>query len=686
MDRDETTRELAKLAGIWPGYRNAVGRILETPIESIRHVLRATGFPADKLGEMHDSLAQLRARRDRLVAYLIVCEYDQSFDVKLRRGNTGAEWALQDEAGGSIAEGTLPRTAAPRIELPALDVGYYQLTTRADDVELKSTVIAAPRRCWQSNETKQRWGISGAVYGIRTEQDLGIGDFGSITGLADAAARRGASFLGLSPLHALFPMDRERISPYSPSSRLFVDPIYIDVSQLPGFEGAASLSAPEKRGLVGGGRFVDYPAVWAIKRPLLEAIWRKFQQDGDASSFDAFCAERGAPLELHALFDTLTELDPENRPGGGTTLPGNTDGRWRLLSPHRERISFHMWQQWVADVQLERAAAEARAAGMEIGLISDLAAGASPDGSELWSSSDQFLTNVTIGAPPDLLAPHGQEWGLRAFDPFALERNAMKGFRDLVAAGMRHCGGVRIDHAFQLQRLFLVPPGLPASEGVYLRYPTEAMLAILRIESRRARCIVIGEDLGTKPPDFAETLQFSGVLGYRVVYFERGADNDFLAPEVYDPDTMAVINTHDLATLEGWWCGQDIADRLKYGVIDADRAERSAAERHLDRKRIVALLRREGLIGVSDVPEEAPAEALTRLLARCRSKLVGFSLDDIVGEVHQQNVPGVTEGPPNWRRRLPLTVSRLAAAGGPLDRFARVMAADGRGNAASSTS
>jgi (1->4)-alpha-D-glucan 1-alpha-D-glucosylmutase len=246
---------------------------------------------------------------------------------------------------------------------------------------------------------------------------------------------------------------------------------------------------------------------------------------------------------------------------------------------------------------------------------------------------------------------------------------------------MRHCGGVRIDHVFQLRRLFLVPVGSPPSDGAYLRYPTEAMLAVLRVESHRAKCMVIGEDLGTKPPEFPETLHSSGILGYRVIYFERDQRDDFLPPQSYDPETLAVINTHDLATFVGWWRGHDIDERLKYAVVDGDRAENARLDRHRDRIRLTALLRREGLVDGDDVPDEAPVEAVVRLLARCRSRLVGLSLDDITGEAEQQNVPGVSDGPPNWRRRLRQTAAELGAAGGTLDRFARAMAAEGRGTA-----
>jgi len=674
-DRDDMAREMAELAGIRLGYRDAFGRTVETPIESVRRLLAAIGFPSESDSETEDSIARLRAWRDRPVPHVVVVESSKASEFPSHSPDAG--WAVEQEDGETV-EGRAGQDG--RIAFPPLAAGYHRLTLRDAAGEWDATVIAAPPRCWKPAGRKQRWGLSGAVYGLRAEADFGIGDFGGVGAIAEAAAARGASFIGLSPLHALFPIDRGRISPYSPSSRLFVDPIYIDPTQVPGF--GPSLVDLRPLDIDAGQdahRFVNYTAAWAAKRPIFESIWRNFAESGDAAAFAAFRSERGEALELHALFDALTEIDPIGRPGGGVPCPSDAGERRRLLAAHGERVSFYAWLQWIADRQLDRAASRARAAGMEIGLLADLAVGASPDGSELWSGADRFLSALSIGAPPDLLAPQGQQWGLRTFSPFDLERTGMKAFRDLAAATMRHCGAVRIDHVFQLRRLFLVPEGLAASEGAYLRYPTEAMLAVLRVESHRAGCMVVGEDLGTKPPDFPETLHSSGVLGYRVIYFERNADNDFLAPDAYDPETMAVINTHDLATFGGWWRGQDIADRLKYGVVDPDRAEIAVAERELDRERLVALLAREGLIAPGEIPAAAPTEAVVRLLARCRSELVGLSLDDVAGEMDQQNVPGVTDGPPNWRRRLPQTVAELAQAGGPLDRFARAMAAEGRG-------
>ena len=663
---DHLVREMAELAGLRLTYRSAFGEEVASPLETVRTLLARLGFPCDGAGETQDSLERLRARSRRPVPEIAVSRDGIPTSIAANVAD-GSDWRVLTEGGAAIAG----RAERGQIDLPALDTGYHRLSVRIDGADVRSTIIAAPQRCWRPPVEGRRWGYSGSVYGFRRDGDLGIGDIGHVASLAEAAGRRGASFLGLSPLHALFPSDRDCISPYSPSSRLFVDPIYIDPRDLPGVGPAANHH--------GGGDLVDYDRVWSEKKQLLERAWQAHQGEAPSAPFDAYRAAGGETLALHAMFDALTEGDAEHRPAGGLAEPPQGKARSDIEASLRERISFYSWLQWIADRQLAQADAMARASGMDIGLLADLAVGASPNGSELWSQPGDYLPWVTIGAPPDLLAPQGQEWGLRAFNPIALEQSGMESFRRLVAASMRNCGGLRIDHAFQLRRLFLVPEGRTADQGAYLRYPLEALLAVLRVESHRAGCLVIGEDLGTKPPEFSEALEDAGVLGYRVVYFERGTDRRFTAPADYAPETMVVLNTHDLATFRGWWLGRDIADRVKYGVTDIEHAEAARTERQADRRRLVELLRQEGLLPAGDEPDDLPAELVARLLARCRSMLVGLSLDDVAGVTDQQNVPGVTDGPPNWRRRMPLSIADLAREGGPLDRFAQAMAAEGRG-------
>lgn len=679
---DEAVRDLAGLIGIEAHYRDALGHEVETPIGSMRTVLGAMGYESDSPEATRESLASMRAQRASLARPLIVANEGGIPRIALNQPSGDiAEWQLEDEAG--VASHGQSAVTDGCIELPRLAIGYYRATVDVGDQSSDLTIIVAPGKCWRPEEKRQRWGISGPVYGIASTADLGIGDFGDLAAIATATARRGASFFGMSPVHALFGSNRTRISPYSPSSRLFLDPIYIDPRQVAGKDQLAQDLIARAAGTLGrlhADSLVQYDAVWSLKYPILKALWSAFHEAGGSESFDRFRAERGVALTRHATFEAFAEnmhergLKPyEDMP----SVASATIAAFQAEEP--DAIAFHAWLQWVADHQLASADRAAREAGMDIGLIADLAVGAAPEGSEVWAAPESYLTGLSVGAPPDELAPHGQNWALRALDPIAMDRNGMAGFRALVSANMRHASSIRIDHAFQLRRLFLIPDGTESRAGAYLEYPAEAMLAVLRIESHRARCMVVGEDLGTSPPHFSETLRSSGILGYRVLYFEHLDGGAFRPPASYDAEAMAVINTHDLATLRGWWSGLDIDDRLRCGVTDAADAEQARHERDADRHLLVKLLREEGLLQEETLPDDAPIEAVIRLLARCRSTLVGVQLDDIVGSTEQQNIPGVIKGAPNWRRRLRMTIGDLAANGGPLDSLARAMAAEGRG-------
>lgn len=670
-DWEATVRELAACAGIELRYKDALGHAAETPLESVAAVLSALGLPVGSEAEASRTLAETLGSEVRLAPPIVVAAEGDSPVIPLHDA-AGADvtWSVSEELGDTV-EGHTQIGRDDMLRLPPFPPGYHGVSLKTGGRVAETTVIVAPTRCWRPAEDLPRWGLSGPVYGLRSEQSKGIGDFSDVAAIAEESGRRGASFFGLSPIHSLFAADRTAFSPYSPSTRLFIDPIYIDPHRIDG--DGADIDAAD------GAELVDYAKVWAAKRPVLGSLWSDFKKGDGSTAFEAFRRERGAALERHAIFEAFAEAEVRaGRIPYRDVPPVDSDAIATFAANNADAIGFHCWLQWHADLQLAAADAAARSSGMDIGLLADLAVGASPDGSDIWAAPDRFLTSLSIGAPPDALAPQGQNWSLRALSPLAMERNALAGFRELVRSNMRHCGGIRVDHAFQLRRLFLIPDGRGAEDGAYLQYPMEAMLAVLRLESHRAKCMVIGEDLGTKPPNFTETLRLSGILSYRVLYFERSGDDDFLPPARYAEDAMAVINTHDLATLEGWWRGRDIADRLRYGITSTEEAEAAYRNREVDRHRLMARLRAEGLSAERGLPDQAPVDAVFRLLARCRSTLVGVQLDDLVGETVQQNVPGVIKDAPNWRRRLPMTIAELSAPGGPLDRFAQAMAAEGR--------
>ncbi|MGE0459298.1 MAG: 4-alpha-glucanotransferase, partial [Bauldia sp.] len=687
MTETERVARLAKLAGIEPSYHDVGGNEVVTTIEAQRAVLRALSLDTETSSALEESLRRLDDRATGLIDQLLVGDSGRPIFVPLREpASPTVHWRLTNEAG-VVTEGraeVVDADGSPGALLPLLPDGYFNLEIRSAHRFASATIIIAPRKCWRP-AAGRHWGVAAQIYALSSEADLGIGDFTDVARLAQAAGRRGADFVGLSPLHALFPADRSRISPYSPSSRLFYDAVYVDPATVPGFgERAAALHAESEAAVsrLKTGLLVDFAGAWAVKRPMLAALFSDFRARGGDPDFEAFRERRGAALLAHATFDALQEVFAER----GIPLQLWPAAYRDRSSPEvrgfanveAERIAFHSWLQWVADAQLGAAAAQAKSAGMDIGLYCDLAVAPDRGGSEVWSAPGQFGLGLSVGAPPDALAPQGQDWGLPPLHPLALYDNGLAPFRAAVQAVMRHSGAIRIDHAFQLRRLFLIPSGQPSSLGAYVSYPLEAMLAVLRLESNRARCIVIGEDLGIAPAGFADTLAESDILSYRVLYFEKG-HHAFKAPHDYPTTALAVINTHDLATFPGWWAGQDIEDRLKHGIVDAEGTKQGRRERVEERKHLVELLEREKLLSGTIIPDDPPLEAVERLVARTRSDLVAVQIDDIAGATVAHNIPGVVNGAPNWRRRTPLGVEALAQPDGPLDLLARAMATEGRG-------
>lgn len=685
MHHDSRIARLATLAGIEASYHDMSGALIRTTPESAEAVLTALGFDVATEAGITEALARLEARAATLVPGLIVAEADRPTTIALAAvAGPTAHWRLVDEAG-AIREGRVD-VAGSAITLPPLPAGYHRLTVRHGEAAADATVISAPGQCWRP-AGGGRWGLTAQTYALTSAADLGIGDFNDVAMLAHAAGQRGADFLGLSPLHALFPADRSRISPYSPSSRLFLDPIYIDPREAPGFSGkaAAILAAAEANGSIArarSGDLVDYAGVWAVKLPILEAAWAAYRRRKKQDDFAHFRSEGGKALEGHATFNALHEHLGSQGIGlheWPAEYRNPTSKAVRAFKAEAaDRIAFHAWLQWVADRQLAAAAEKARASGMEVGLYCDLAVGVDRLGSDVWAAPEDFGLGLAIGAPPDALAPQGQNWGLPPLHPVALVDNGLRPFRAAVASIMRHAGAIRIDHAFQLRRLFLIPEGKPAQFGAYVSYPLDALLAVLRIESHRARCLVIGEDLGIAPAGFAETLTRSGILSYRVLYFER-RDGEFIPPADYPPLALAVVNTHDLATLAGWWNGQDVTDRIFLGITPPEREAADRAEREREKAELTALLARHGLLPSTAVPAAAPLEAVERLMARSRSDFVSFQVDDLIGATLPHNIPGVAFGADNWQRRTLMPVEAIALPGGPLDELARALATERRG-------
>ncbi|MFK8250495.1 glycogen debranching protein GlgX [Ancylobacter terrae] len=685
---------LAQAAGIAPEWWDVGGTYHLVGDDTKRAILTGLGLPAGTGGEVRDSLVRLSEEKwGRAMPPALVLREGGPLRVPLggaaalaaRRLDLaitledGTQMALAIGAADGLREEVTRadgrRAVLRHVDLPPLPVGRHRLTL-ADAV---CRLTLAPRSCYLPPtlaEGGRVFGVATHLYALRPDaQDQGIGDFTALGALGAAVAARGGASVGLNPLHALFPTDRERASPYHPSDRRFLDPIYIDVAALGGFEARRAVF-----GRLSAHGAVDYPAVWAAKRA---ALAEAYAAQGEDPAFAAFIAEGGEGLHRFAVFQAICEH--------------HGVGDWRAFPPGLARpdapevaafaaanasaVRFAQWLQWIADRQLAAAAARSAEAGLSLGLYRDLAVGMAPGGAEEWAGADVVMAGLAIGAPPDPLGPEGQNWNLPPPDPMALARDGYEGFARLVAANMRHAGALRIDHVMGLRRLFLLPEGAGAGEGTYLAYPFADLAGQVALESHRARCLVVGEDLGTVPAGMREQLEADRMLSYRVLWFEReGAD--FLPPDRYPALAAACVSTHDLPTLRGWWAGADIAEREQLGLDDAAATAAARLARATEKRRLAAALVAEGLLDPAQESAgdaEAPMSnaffvAVHAYVARSPSILALAQLDDLAGERVAVNLPGTDRERPNWRRRLSRPIGAVlgeAPAAAALDAMAR---------------
>lgn len=523
------------------------------------------------------------------------------------------------------------------------------------------------------------WGITCQLYALRSDRNWGMGDFEDLADLAEQAAATGADFIGINPLHALFFADASVFSPYTPSSRRFLNPLYIAIDAVEGVPQPDAVLLKAAR----DAEFIDYPAVARLKRQALEAQFEHFRAhhlsagSPQAAAFQSFVREGGKRLENFALFEAISETMVgkglscgwHGWPEAFHELHGDAVRLFRELN--KERVAFHQWLQWVAHAQLAAAQARAKAAGMRIGLYLDLAVGVSQDGADTWSEPETVLRHVRIGSPPDAFNAKGQDWGLAPVSPRAMQTTEARLFGELIADAIGPAGAIRIDHAMALKRLYLIPEGLDGGDGAYVHYPFEDMLKALSRVSHKTRALIIGEDLGTVPPDFRETMHANRVQGYRVLFFERNADRSFRPAASYERDALACISTHDLPTLRGWWEGHDIDDRERIGLDTAEAAQAARDLRAHDRWLMLGALAASTLLpdcldaatrGERPVPTELTQDlaiALSRFLAVTPCRLVALQLEDLAGMKERANLPGTVHEYPNWRRKLPRTIDAL---------------------------
>jgi len=648
--------ELCAEVGITWRYFDGLGRESVAPEESRRAVLAAMGYPAETEAQARDTLRWIWT--EGAAVEVQVVESGESW----RGAEDLGEWRLHLEDGG-VREGRGGSS------LPPLPPGRHRLLGAGRTL----WILASPPRL---PVPSRGWGATLPLYGLWEEAPEGLGSYRDLARAAEGLLRQGASFVGINPVHAGFPLQPYDFSPYAPSSRRHLNVLHVDVSP-------ASGSPPGER------RWED-PSPWMLdplreiplQRAALERAYSAFSAAADGSrsaevlEFEAFCRSEGPSLEGFALHQALSERwGPfwTDWPEGYRSLDSPAVRAFAALNP--DRMRFHAWAQWQAHRQLSEAAQTARSGGRGLGLYLDLAVGTHPGGAETWAEPFAFATGVSLGAPADAFAPEGQAWNVAPFHPRRLLETGFQPLVETLRQQLRYAGLLRIDHIAGFQRGFWVPQGGP---GVYVRMPRDPLLALLRIEATRARAILIGEDLGTVPPDLRRALDESGILGCRLAMFERDWEGDgrFRNPEEFDECALSSFGSHDLPPWLGWRRGIDLERRAE--IARASGRAQEEDDRALTDAKVLRRREVEGLdrvLGPAGEPDDVLR--LHRFLARTSSVLTAVQIEDVFGATEQANLPGTVHAHPNWRRRVPVPASRVGSDPRLLE-TAAVMAEAGR--------
>ncbi|TNU74088.1 4-alpha-glucanotransferase [Miniimonas arenae] len=687
----EQLRDLAERYGISTEYWSFFGDRVHVPAATLRAVLEAMGVATFTEEQVHTALAERDAQpwRELVPPSLVLREgAEHAVDVRVRDGHDvtltlrledGTERTLelpdQEPERRDLDTGTVWGLRAP---LPAdLPLGWHAVhavehrlrggETGGDaggEAVREATCVVAitpqrlPEPTLRPGLGGRGWGLMAQLYSVRSRASWGIGDFADLADIARLVGERGGDFVLVNPIHAAEVAGPIEPSPYLPTSRRFVNPLYLrpedirEAAYLPSSQRAlvewahdsvrASNTDPAR---------IDRDAAWSAKKAALEVVFAAPRSAGRQRAFEAYVAREGRPLADFALWCALQEhfegtVEPEEAHDVTSPLVA------RLRTELAERVEFYEWLQWIADEQLAAAQASAHEAGMSVGVMHDLAVGVHPEGSDAWSLRRMYATGITVGAPPDMYNQQGQDWSQPPWRPDALAREAYAPLRDMIRSLLRHAGALRIDHIIGFFRLWWIPAGQGAGNGAYVRYDHEAMIGVLALEAHRAGAVIIGEDLGNVEPWVREYLSSRGILGTSVLWFEY-EDGHPAPPEHYRRLLLATVNTHDLPPTAGYLAGEHVDLRARLGLL-TEPVEHVRAEAERERDQMLGILRERGLIG--EYPSEREiVEALHVHLVASDSLLIGVALVDAVGERRAQNQPGTFREYPNWQ--IPLADS-----------------------------
>ncbi len=700
--------QLAELVGFHKSYTDCFGDQISPKDEALHSLLNAMGYDLTCDKALTDQITKLTEKEWRNIlpeAHIAKSEEsNHSMVISLTDGMASTLTTKITTESGQIITTTVELSGLPvaaqqtignesftkyNLPLPKLDDGYHKIEITYGNQANECHLIFAPKTSYSPEEAydKKMWGFAAQLYSLRSEKNWGLGDFGDLKQLVTSAAKQGASSIGLNPLHPLYQNNPGHRSPYSPTSRCFLNTMYIDVTAVPNFSQSEKAQQrfnsdefQAKLAYARSAQLIDYPAVADIKYDILETLFEEFNNNSSnemveaKAEFDAFIQEQGSDLLTLTTFDALYEhfRQIDENLYGWKSWPleyqkPDTPEVTKFQKTHVARIKYFSFLQWLAHRQLKEAANTATENDMPVGLYLDLAVGCDGSGVDVWSDKEVYVSGASVGAPPDAMNTLGQDWGLTPINPVALQKQGYLPLVKALRSNMQYAGALRIDHILGLMRQYWVAPGMAAHEGVYITFPLAEILRIIALESRREHCVVIGEDLGTVPEGFGEIMEAAGLLSYKVLFFERWESGLFKRPELYPAQSMVTVSTHDLPTLAGWWTGRDLKWRQELNLYPTEAlGQQERDSRITDRDNLIAAMQDLNVLSPDNAPQQDPAVMNTHLsvavqayMAQAPSHIQLIPMEDALELNEQVNIPGTIDQHPNWRQKLPVTMENF---------------------------
>ncbi|OOF85792.1 4-alpha-glucanotransferase [Rodentibacter ratti] len=667
----ELLQQTAQKLGIAPAHYDIDGRLIYASPETLSHFI-----------ELLKPLEN-KCRKEEFDDVLACFENEPiHYDVeRIALTEPIISLELLDENGISITQKTTQNSTA--LSLPPLSFGYYQLRLSTKSHRYSIRLLVSPKSAFQPPLLKHKkiWGINVQLYSLRSQSNWGIGDFGDLAYLIKQSAKQGADYVGINPLHLSYPAVPEWASPYSSSSRRWLNFLYLNIPNLPEFRRCKSLQnwfaseAIQTQILaLRESETVNYSEIYRLKLTALEQLFAFFNRSKSAEIverrqlFEQYVKSKGEALQLQGLFNVLDGLEHADHQGKENTIGWlgwrkewqhlSAIKRKSLLKTHQKQIRFFAWLQWLTEQQLAELQTLCKKCGMQLGIYGDLAVNSSRGSVDVWSDPELYCVNISIGAPPDPLGPVGQNWNLPPYNPSVLKARGFAPFIEMLRASMQYFGVLRIDHVMGLFRLWWIPEGKTAQEGAYVHYPFDELMAILAIESVRSQCLIIGEDLGTVPDEVRSKLNEFQIFSYFVLYFAR-RDLHFPHTSDYPKNAYATIGTHDVPSLQSFWHCRDLELFEQLNILRGDELKQKYDQRMIDKQALLNCLHRDHYL-----PPNYEGDALSmamhdnlnfvihRYLAEGESQLIGIQLENLLSQEVMFNLPGTLDEYPNWSKKL----------------------------------